>query len=214
MEPAVDPDEARSLVEPTTGARRVLVARAVDVELLPDLLPLGVGQEHASAVEAPQAELGRDVQLPASTDGASLMPHAELGGDDQDVARLRFPDPLEALHRVLVLPQVPLVEDLLLQPALEAAPLRDQCEDPLQRLPVGVSDSLPPRNGEPTLGQRGKLGEFLGVSERLLALQLEDLAESRNLHGQGLDDIAVGVGEAGLHLLIGVAPATQLGELG
>ncbi len=130
------------------------------------------------------------------------MPQTELGGDDENVLILLLvAERLEELRRPCRLAQAFRTE-LAFTVVVELAVtgLLDHVQYLLHRFVVGRGDLLPPRNGEPSFGVRGKraFGQLLGG----IADAGEQLAQAVRLFGNTLRLVAGEVAVLGFLLLV------------
>ena len=95
LDPAEVGVEDRSAREDAIPNRCELVAGTVHVQLFPTDEPFGMSQDDGADHDASETELVGHEDLTSPTDGTATMAHAELGGDDQDVALLRLDDQIE-----------------------------------------------------------------------------------------------------------------------
>ena len=108
----VEPDlaavevEVRRHEKAAIGLRRELVAGTIHVQFLPTDEPFGMSQDDGTDRETSETELVGHEDLTSATDGLAAMAHAELGGDDQDVALLRLGDEIQRVRRASVSPQL------------------------------------------------------------------------------------------------------------
>lgn len=164
--------------------------------------------------ETAESELVRHEGLASPSDRLTPVSHAELTCDDQDVAGLILGDEIERVRRAGVNPEA-VRRDLTFAPVVELARLRDLGVDELDGPAVLVgrighfgevlgSQCIHRRDGEPSFGAVRKLGQVLGVLERLLGIETEDLGNCRDLVGDRLRArVLLRVRVAGLHHLIG-----------
>ncbi len=151
---AKDETEERRVRELARGIRRVLVTRAVDVQLLPLNEPLGMRQDHAPRDERPEAELVGRVDHAHPSVGTTPMGQTELCRDKQKVTLLLLADHLERDGRPLGQLQV-LRAECVFAVVVESARLADQIKNLLDGLVVRGRDLLPPRNDEPAFRASG-----------------------------------------------------------
>jgi len=177
--------EVRSVVEDIIAGTGELCASTIDPEIIVVLEALRVRQEHDPDAEGIEAELGtHDLQCP--TDGTTCMTLAELAGNHEDVViLLLLADGLEhprCLGRQTEMLLINLALAVVVEPVV--AGLLDQVEDLLNCFRVGLGDLLPPRNGEPSFGVRGKRsgGDLLVNGTELR----EELTQGRGLLGDAL----------------------------
>jgi len=195
--------EVRSAVErraPTTGK---LVAGSVDPEIVVTLEAFRVRQEHDPEAEGVEAKLAGRHHFAATADGTSGVQLAELAGDDENVVvLLLLAECLEHLGGLLGLSEVLGINLTVAVVAELALALRlEQIQNYLDGFRVRRSDLLPPRDGEPSLGVRGKrlLGQLLvGVAD-----SREQFLEAVGLLGNALGLVARGVTVIRLNLLVG-----------
>src|SRR3989338_4889345 len=105
-DPAVVEAEAGRLGKVAIGLRRELVAGTIHVQFLPTDEPFGMSENDGTDCETSETELVGHEDLTSPTDGLAAMTHAELGGDDQDVALLRLGDEIQRVRRASVNPQL------------------------------------------------------------------------------------------------------------
>lgn len=202
----LDPEDAevedRREREVATGARRELVPSAVDVELFPLDLPFRVGQDHASHSERTETELDGVHHLTGPANRAAAVTETELARDDQDVVSLLLvAELLERLHCLGVLAQV-LRTGLSFAVVVERPLGLDGREHLVDGLTVARAELLPPRDGEPPFGVRGKRPAGDALVERGVLELREELTQGRDLLRDPLDLVAVGVRVAGADLLV------------
>jgi len=201
----LDPEDAevedRREREVATGARRELVPSAVDVELFPLDLPFRVGQDHASHSERTETELDGVHHLTGPANRATAVTETELARDDEDVVSLLLvAELLERLHRLGVLAQV-LRTRLVLAVVVERPLGLDGREHLVDGLTVRRAELLPPRDGEPPFGVRGKRPRGDALVERGVLELREELTQGLDLLRDALDLVA-GVRVAGADLLV------------
>ena len=195
--------EDRRAREGATGSRSELVAGTVHVKLFPLDLPFRVGQEHAPHSERTETELDGVHHLTSPANRATTMAHAEPAQDDQDVMSLLLvTELLERLLRLDVLTQI-LRTGLTLAVVVERPRGTDRGEHLVDGFTVRRSELLPPGNGEPSFGVRGKRprGDALVVG-RILELREERL-EGCHLLCDSLRLVALGIRVAGADLFVG-----------
>jgi len=202
-DPAVVEAEVRRVVEKTISVRTELVTNAVDPEIVVMLETFGMRENHAPDFECAESELVGHEDLASPTDAATPVTETELGSDDQDVeALLLVTQRLELFGRTLVLAKI-LFPDPVFAVVVEfaLALLLDQIEHLLHRLVVGLSDQLPPGNGEPSfgIGRKQLIGQLLiGESDAR-----EELPQDVGLLRDPLDLVTIGVHAVGLDFLVG-----------
>ncbi len=199
-DPAAAEAEERREREVAIGVRRELVTSAVDVELFPLNLAFGVGQQHDADCEGSETELVGREDLTCPAHRTALVTETELSRDDEDVVILLLvAELLEHLRRLGVLSQV-LRSELAVTVVVELPLGPDHREHLLDRFAVRRRELLPLRNGEPSLGVRGKrlVGQLL-IGE---ADTREELTQDVGLLGDPLDLVAFGVRVARLHFLV------------
>jgi len=192
--------EERRVREVAIGVRSELVTSAVDVKLFPLNLAFGVGQQHDADCEGSEAELVGREDLTCPAHRTALVTETELGRNDEDVeVLLLVAELLEHLHRLGVLSQV-LRSELAVAVVVELPLRRDHREHLLDRFTIRRRERLPLRNGEPSLGVRGKrlLGDLL-VGETDAG---EELTQDVGLLRDPLDLVALGIRVARLHFLV------------
>ncbi len=161
-----------------------------------------MGQDHDADGERAEAELACGEDLASAADGTPAMTDAELRRNDEDVVVLLLvAEFLEHARRLGRLPETPGIELAgAVVVELAVTGLLDHVEHLLHRLVVGRGDLLPPRNGEPSFGVRGKraVGQLLvGVADAG-----EQLAQAVRLLGNALGLVAREVAVARLHFLV------------
>ncbi len=158
LDPAVAEAEVRSVRETAIPARSILVASAVDPEIVTALETFGMCENHAPDFECAESELVACEDFAGPTNGATPVAKPELCCYDQNVeARLLVTQCLELLGRTLVLSEIRL-SDFAFAVVVEIALalLLDKIEHLLNRLVVGLGDRLPARDGKPSFGIRWK----------------------------------------------------------
>ena len=148
---AIVEDEERRAREAAILARRKLVTWAIHVQLLPANKPFGMGQDNRTDRETSQAEFVSRKYLAGPTNGTPAMTHAELGGDDQNVALLRLGNKIQRMRRVSVNSQLRR-RDLSLAVVVERPGRCDLGVNELDRLAILLSRIG--HFGEVFLGQR------------------------------------------------------------
>jgi len=135
--------------------------------------------------ETSETELALHEDLTSPTNGLATMAHTELGGDDQDVALLRFGDEIQRVRRASVNSQLRR-RDLSLTVVVERPGGGDlgvnelDCPAVLQgRIghfgEVLLGQRVHRRNGEPSFGTVGEFRQGLGEFERVARIETEDL---------------------------------------
>lgn len=203
-EAAVVEVEARRALEVAVGVPGVLVPGAVDPQVVVVVQTLGVGEQHDGHLEGSHAELLCLHHRASTADGATPMADAELSGDHQDVVSfLRACDPLQRFGLLEALTQ-PIWSELPLAVIheLAVAGRAKHLKHALERLAVGLSERLPARDGEPSLGARGhRCARDLLVAGLELG---EVLAQDGHLLGDGLGSPVAGlVAIVALDLFVG-----------
>ena len=164
LDPAVVEAEEGRAREGAIPVRRILVASAVDPEIVNVGESVLMREDHAGDLECSESELFGHEDLASPAHAAAPVMETELCGNDQDVvALLSTAERLELLRGPLMLAEILRSEPTFAVVAEAATLPLDQIEHLLQGFLVGLADRLPPRNGEPSFGALRKrlLGEFL-----------------------------------------------------
>ncbi len=224
LDPAAVEAEAGRPGKVAIGLRRELVAGAVHVQFLPADEPFGVGQNDGTDRETSETELVGHEDLASPTNGLAAMAHAELGGDDQDVALLRFGDEIERVRRASVNPQLRR-RDLSLTVVVERPRGGDLGVNELDRLAVHLrrvghfrevlrGQRVDRRNGEPSFGAVRECRQVLGELESLARIEIENLGKSLDLIRDRLGSfVLLRVHVVGTNFFVGVLVGHgQLGD--
>ena len=180
---AADEAEERRAREVAIGVRREIVSSAVDMELFPLDLPFGMSQKHAPHSERTETELDAAFvhHFTGPVNRAVAVTETELARDDQDVVSLLLVAELpERLHRLDALTQV-LRTGLSFAVVVKLPLGRDHREYLIDGLAVGRRELLPPRDGEPSFGVRGKWPAGDTLVERGVFKLREELTQDRDL---------------------------------
>ena len=194
--------EDRGAAEHAIGIRSVFAARAVGVEFFEGVVPFGMRESHAADNERAAAKLDRIAcdDFACTANRAGAMSHAELEGDDQNVALLLLGDLVEHGRGAGMLTQT-IGPQLSLAVVGELALHADGLKHEAERTVVDGVQRLPARDGEPPLGSFGELEggqDILRERQRLADVELrEEDGERPQLLGDGLGarvGFRVGVG--------------------
>jgi len=191
LDPAAAEVEARRAREPPIGPQRELIAGAVHLQFLPTDKSLPVGQDDGADRKRIESELVADEDLACPTDRTTTMAQSKLGGNDQDVALLRFGDQIQCVGRAGMNPQLSRC-DLAFAVVVELPRGSDLGVDELDGTAVALgrvfdfreesgSQGVDRRDGEPSLGTLGKFGKILRELEGLSGIEAEDLGDSPDL---------------------------------
>lgn len=222
---AVEEEEEWGVIEADIGIRIVeLVTGAVHVEVIVVGEPFGVRQQHDADGERSETELVGRENLASPTDRLAAMAHAELRGDDQDVALLRFGDEIERVRRASVNPQLRR-RDLSLTVVVERPGGRDLGVNELDRLAVLLGrighfgevllgQRVDRRNGEPSFGAVRECRQVLGELESLARIEIENLGKRLDLIRDRLGSfVLLRVRVVGTNFFVGVLVGHgQLGD--
>ena len=174
-------EEAGRPGEDANAVGAELVAGEIHVQLLPTHEALGMSQGDGHAHEAAQPELIAHEHLARATNRTTAMTHAELGRDDQDVARLFGDNLRHGLGGPGGHAQMGRV-DLALAVVVERARGRELVQQELDRTAVLLArvgdlgkvlhrQRVHGRDGEPALGTVGLGGQVVGQLHGLRRIQ-------------------------------------------
>jgi len=194
--------EVRGVIEHVIAVMGKLIASHIHVQLLETDEPLGVSQDNGTACNAREAVFVGRERLVRPTHGLTLVDHAELGCDDEDLRLLLFLEFRHRFHRTSRNPQVSridLVRPVVVERALGSDLVQHELDSPAVLL-AGVNDlgevlgcqRINARDGEPSFGAVRQFGKRLGVLQRLGRVESEDCSKSRNLLFDRLGAVVLG----------------------